>query len=123
MRRDELEAWLRDNDKGTVTDEQAAVLLAAADEIEARHPEASPERAGAFEAAHFLMFNGSAIVVDVLANRLRKARQVEAEALAGLQQAALTVIQPDGRDVESEYGFAKYSGIDRMTVRKWLGKR
>lgn len=123
MQRHELEPWLGDTD---LTAEQVTELLATANDIEARYPnddDDTEERGGALEAAHYLLLNGSAIVVDTLARRLTNARTAEVQALAGLQQAALTLIRENGRDVASEQGFAKAAGVDRMTVRKWLGKR
>ena len=66
-------------------------------------------------------------VVDDLANKLIQARIAQAEALAGLRMAAIIVTAPDAADRGygdySESEFSQMAGVDRMTVRKWLGKR
>lgn len=54
-----------------------------------------------------------------LAQRRATARAAELDALAGLQQIAITRI---GSGDATESGFARQAGVDRMTVRKWLGK-
>ncbi|MGW6202564.1 hypothetical protein ACWF9B_02755 [Streptomyces sp. NPDC055089] len=58
-------------------------------------------------------------VVTDLAQRRAAARAAELDALAGLQQAAIVLIE---RGDTTESGFARQAGVDRMTVRKWHGK-
>lgn len=115
MQRYELDAWLGD-DHG-LTEEQVDELLAAADDIAARYPDPDDqaERDAALTAAYRVLAEGDTIVDEL-------ARTVAAGKLAtvGLRQAALTLI-PAG--LESEANFARRVGVDRMTVRKWLGKR
>lgn len=115
----ELEAWLGDNhglNKDEMTD-----LLAQADEINERYPDDDdqPERDAALAAAYRLVTEP---VEDVLADystQRATARAAESVAAAGLQQAARTLVSNGNL---SEAGFARVAGVDRMTVRKWLGK-
>src|SRR5437899_3329894 len=58
--------------------------------------------------------------VAYLASDLTRARLAESRALAGLRQAAVMAVGGGG---ESEAGFARRAGVDRMAVRGWLGKR
>lgn len=120
MQQYELEAWLGD-DHG-LTGEQLTELLDQANEIEERYPDEDDqaERDAALTAAYRLMSGEQGAVIDELAKQLTTARAVEARALAGLGQAARILI-PAGE--MSEAGFANKAGVDRMTVRKWLGKR
>jgi hypothetical protein len=114
-----MEAWLGD-DHG-LTGEQLGELQHTTDDIAARWPDEDDrdEREAALTAAYRLMA-GDDGVVEELGQALADARTAELRALAGLQQAALTLVQT-GRDTES--GFGRRAGVDRMTVRKWLGKR
>ncbi|WP_331764767.1 hypothetical protein [Streptomyces sp. NBC_01238] len=118
MQRYELEAWLG-NDHG-LTDDQIDELLVQADEIDTRCGGDPDEAREALTAAYRLMREDTDIVVAELAQSLTAARAAELDALAGLRQAAITLI---GSGDATESGFAKQAGIDRMTVRKWLGKR
>jgi hypothetical protein len=122
MQRYELEAWLGD-DHG-LTAEQVTELLATAGDIEQRYPDPddNDERQAALTTAYRLMTGYGQAIVD-LNEQLMRARVEEARALAGIRQAALTLIRPGGRGIESEQGFALCVGVDRMTVRGWLGKR
>lgn len=115
----ELEAWLGD-DHG-LTSEQISDLLATANNIDERYPDPDDEaeRQAALMVAYQLML-GQSDVVDEHARKLQRARGDESMALAGLRQAALSLI-PDGQETES--GFARRAGVDRMAVRTWLGKR
>jgi hypothetical protein len=119
MQRYELEAWLGD-DHGLDGDEFNE-LLAEADEINERYPDEDDqaERDAALTVAYRLMTEP---VEDVLADsgtQRSDARAAESAASAGLQQAARTLV-PGGK--LSEAGFARAAKVDRMTVRKWLGK-
>lgn len=113
----ELEAWLGD-DHG-LDEDQMDELLRQADEIEDRCDGDEDEMREAFTAAYRLMVEDSGSVVAELANKRLAASVAEANALAGLRQAAITLI---GRGDENESSFARKGGVDRMTVRKWLGK-
>ncbi|MCT2547367.1 hypothetical protein [Streptomyces atratus] len=117
MQRYELEAWLGD-DHG-LTDDQIDELLVQADDIDSRSGDDQDEAREALTAAYRLLREGADAVVADLAQRRAAARAAELDALAGLQQAAITLI---GRGDATESGFARQAGVDRMTVRKWLGK-
>lgn len=114
----ELEAWLGD-DHG-LDDVQLAELLAHADEIEERYPDADDqaERDAALSTAYRILLVQDEVIGE-LAQQRADARAAELQALAGLRQAALMLIPTESR---TEAGFAKQVGVDRMTVRKWLGK-
>lgn len=123
MQSSELEAWLGD-DHGLIA-EQVTELLATAGDIEQRYPDAddNDERQAALTAAYRLMVEDAVAVSDDLAEQVTRSRIEESKALAGARQAALTLVRPGGRGLQSEQGFASYVGVDRMTVRGWLGKR
>lgn len=116
----EIEAWLGDA-RDEMTDEQIEAFCRIADEIGERYPDPddADEREAALITAHQILM-GETDVVDELAGSLTRARTAEFRALAGLRQAA-TMLVPDGR--ETEAGFARHAGVDRMAVRGWLGKR
>ena len=120
MQQYELEAWLG-NDHG-LNEDELAELLDEANEIEARYPDADDqaERDAALSAAYRLKTEP---VEDVLADYGKQrtdARTAGLIASAALQQAARTVVA-DGK--LSEAGFARVATVDRMSVRKWLGKQ
>ncbi|MFJ6559934.1 hypothetical protein ACIQMV_08635 [Streptomyces sp. NPDC091412] len=119
MQMHELEAWLGD-DHG-LTGEQLAELLAQADEIQERYPDPDnqPERDAALSTAYRILLVQDEVIGE-LAQQRADARAAELQALAGLRQAALMLISTGSR---TEAGFAKQVGVDRMTVRNWLGKR
>jgi hypothetical protein len=119
MQLHELESWLGD-DHG-LDEDQLAELLDTANEIEDRYPDPDDqdERTAALTVAYRLA-QGQDEVVDELAKERADARATESRALAGLRQAALTLIPSESR---TEAGFAKQAGVDRMAVRSWLGKR
>lgn len=115
-----LEAWLGD-DHG-LNDDQLAELLTISNEIAERYPDEDdqPERDAALSAAYRLMTEP---VEDVLADYGKQrsdARAAASAASAALQQAARTVIAP-GKLTEA--GFGRTARVDRMSVRKWLGKQ
>lgn len=118
MQRYELEAWLGD-DHG-LNNDQIAELLAKADEIEERCDADPDEMSEELVAAYRLMRENPGDVVKELADRRLAASVAEANALAGLRQAAIVLIE---RGDFTESGFSRAAGVDRMTVRKWLGKR
>ena len=115
----EIEAWLGDNH--SLTDDQIDDLVTTADDIAARYPDEddADEREAALTVAYRVM-SGDDAVVDELAAGLLAARVAEAGALAGLRQAAMTLIP---RGEETQAGFARRAGVDRMAVRSWLGQR
>lgn len=120
MQQYELEAWLGD-DHG-LDEDQLAELLDEANEIEERYPDDDDqaERDAALSAAYRLKTEP---VEDVLADYGKQrsdARAAASAASAALQQAARTVVG-DGR--LSEARFSGIATVDRMSVRKWLGKR
>lgn len=117
MQRYELDAWLGD-DHG-LTDDQVDNLLAQADDIDSRAGDDQDEAREALTAAYRLMRESADTVVTDLAQRRAAARAAELTALAGLQQAAIVLIE---RGDATESAFARQAGVDRMTVRKWLGK-
>ncbi|MEU9615926.1 hypothetical protein AB0D56_30855 [Streptomyces sp. NPDC048209] len=120
MQLHELEAWLGDGSL-RLTADQLNELLRTADEISERYPDPDDqiERDAALSTAYQLMATDQD-VVEGLARERDAAKNAELQALAGLRQAAVILIP---RGDATEYGFAKKTGIDRMTVRRWLGKR
>jgi hypothetical protein len=120
MQQYELEAWLGD-DHG-LNETELAELLDQANEIEERYPDADDqaERDAALSVAYRLKTEP---IEDVLADYGKQrsdARAAASAASAALQQAARTVVA-DGK--LSEAGFARVAEVDRMSVRKWTGKR
>ncbi len=116
----ELEAWLGD-DHG-LTGDQVIDLLATANDIHERYPDQDDEdeRQAALAVAYQLMLREHHQVLEPLVRKLAQARLDELSALAGLRQAAVSLI-PHG--LESQAGFARRVGVNRMTVRDWLGLR
>lgn len=119
MQQYELEAWPGDHD---LTDDQVTELLQQANDIEARYPDPDDqdERDAALVAAFSLMTEDKDEILGNYGHQLAVARRSEARALAALRHAA-TVLVPAGDATES--GFANKAGVDRMAVRRWLGKR
>lgn len=99
-------------------------LLAVLAGLRERYPDASSETDGsrivdALRAAWDVMTSSDPIgVVNRWANQLDDARQAEAGALAALEWIAPRVIPAH----ETEAGYSRRAQVDRMTVRKWLGK-
>lgn len=119
MQQYELEAWLGD-DHG-LNDDRISELLQHANDIEERYPDADdqPERDAALSTAYQLI-QGQDDVIATLAAERDRAKQAEVQALAGLRQAAVMLISAGSR---TEAGFSRQAGVDRMAVRRWLGKR
>jgi hypothetical protein len=115
--RHEIEAWLGDDHD--LTDEQVTELVRQAEDISERYPDHSDYdvREAALIAACRVL-SGDDPVAE-LSGALTRARLAEMRALAGLRQAAVMAVAAG----ESEAGFARRAGIDRMAVRNWLGKR
>ncbi|MFE9372232.1 hypothetical protein ACFYM2_21030 [Streptomyces sp. NPDC006711] len=120
MQRYELEAWLGD-DHG-LTGDQIDELLHTADDIAEQYPDADDrdDREAALTAAYRLMTEAPEELIAELASERVNARLAEQKAFISLRQIAVTRINSGDA---TEAGFAKQAGIDRMTVRKWLGKR
>ena len=112
----EILAWLGDDHH--LTPAQVSELTATATAIEARYPDDQDRREVALTVAYRLMV-GEAGVVEELAAALLAARLAEARALAGLRQAAVSLVPAQ----ETQAGFARRAGVDRMAVRGWLGQR
>lgn len=126
MQRYELDAWLGD-DHG-LTDDQITGLLTAAHEIGQRYPDPddADERDTALTVAYRLTVEDQAAVVAELSDTLMSLRRSEVRTLAALRQCAVTLVVDHGkggRGITSEGGFASATGLDRMTVRGWRGKR
>lgn len=119
MQRYEIEAWLGD-DHG-LTEEQFETFTQIAQDVEARYPgpDDADDAQEALTVAHRLLVDDSE-VLDELHQELLAARVAESRVLAAIQQAAMQLI-PSKQ--ETEAGFARRVGVDRMTVRGWLGKR
>lgn len=118
--RHELLAWLGD-DHG-LNHHELDELITIADELSEQYPgpDGQAERDNALTTAYRLMLGPAASTISELADDLTQARTSESAALAGLRQAARQLI---AADEWSEAGFAREARVDRMTVRKWLGKR
>lgn len=116
----ELEAWLGDDHD--LTEDQIAELLATADEIEEQYPNEDDrdDREAALTAAYRLMTEAPEDLVAELAATRVAARTSERKAVVGLRQIAVTRIKNGDA---TEAGFARQAGIDRMNVRRWVGKR
>lgn len=113
--RHEIEAWLGD-DHG-LDEDQIRELMRQADDIAERYPDEDDirERDEALTTAYRVLA-GDQHLVEELRDQLVRARSLEAEALASLGQAARMMVP----DTESQSGFARRAGVDRMTVRQWL---
>lgn len=118
--RHEIEAWLGD-DHGLV-DEQITNLMRTANSLKQRYPDDDELAETGLTVAYRLMVEPHDTVLSELGSDLLRARLDEARALAGLRQAALTMIQRqrNARGITSAQGFARHAGIDRQTVLSWL---
>lgn len=126
MQRHEMEAWLGD-DHG-LTEEQITELMRTADEIGERYPDPDDQedRDAALFAAYELMVRDTDEVIAEQAGRIEQGRTLERRGLAGARQTVITLeargeLDPRGKINESS--LARTFGVDRMTVRGWLGKR
>ena len=119
-----MEAWLADGHD--LTTEQVDQLAATAREIAARYPNSDDQdkRDAALTAAYRLMVEAPGSVVKDLAVELALTRLTELRVLAAIRQCAVTLVVDDSsRGIESAGGFAREVGMDRSSVREWLGKR
>ncbi|MFD8633728.1 hypothetical protein [Streptomyces sp. NPDC059533] len=119
MQMHELESWLGD-DHG-LDDREIADLMEAAEQIEECYPDPDDqdEAQAALTTAYRLMVEEPEAVIAELNAARTRARVAEIAALASLRQAARQLIPAGDR---TEAGFAREAGVDRMVVRKWLGK-
>lgn len=123
----EIEAWLGD-DHGLTTD-QITDLARVSDQIADRYPDPDDrdDREAALTVAYRLMVEDPETVVHELAAERQRAQLAEAHALAGLRQAAVTLVEPagskGGQGISTQQGYAARAGVTRMTVRDWLGLR
>jgi hypothetical protein len=119
MQRHEILAWLGDDH--ALTYDQLDEFTTVAIEIEQRYPDPDDqdEAQAALIAAYRLLVEDQASVVQELSAQLTSARRAELLAIAGLKQAANMLIDAHR---QTEAGFAREAGVDRMTVRSWRGK-
>lgn len=115
----ELEAWLGPA-LSDLTGEQIERLMAESDRIGERYPDPDEQdlREAALSAAVQYLLGETTI--DDAGRALTKARLEQDRAMAAAQQLAAMAVE-DG--LMSEYQAADRARIDRMTVRKALGKR
>lgn len=124
-----LEAWLGD-DHG-LTGEQLTNLMRISDEINEHYsatyqydpdePDIDNDlRDAALLTAYHTMTESPEKVLELLHRDLLNARAAEAAALAGMRQAARIYVTSG---IETQAGFARRAGVDRMAVREWLGLR
>src|SRR5689334_12039126 len=120
MQQYELEAWLGDNHG--LNEDQLAELLRTADDLAEQYPDEDDrdDWEAALVATYRLMVEAPEDLIAELAAERTAARIAERKALIGLRQIALTRINNGDA---TEAGFAQQAGIDRMAVRRWLGKR
>jgi hypothetical protein len=117
MQRYELEAWLGAA-LDDMTTEQVDTMHAAVEEIHERWSDVDDdaERQAASVAA--LQHIIGEVSLAERGENLRRARDAEREAVIASRQAALMAV----RDGMSESQAARDAGLDRMTVRRMLGK-
>lgn len=121
MQRYELDAYLGDF-ADDLTEDQKADLLRASDEIDALYPddddldEYADERLAAFSAAvQYVMGDLDAASAG---DNLLMARSASASAMAAARQIALMATANGAQEAP----LARQLGVDRMTIRKWVGK-
>jgi hypothetical protein len=125
--RSEVEAWLGDGHG--LDDKQVTKLKQLADGITKRYPDDRGARETAWAVARELLVAETEAaeteVVRQLGIARLEARQAEQDALVGLQQAALQLVDSGenrkARGVRSKQGFAQYSGVARSRIQEWLG--
>jgi hypothetical protein len=117
MRRD-IEAWLGPA-LDEMTEEQIDRMQQAADRIDDRYPDPDDEQereAARIAACQYLL---GEVTPEQVAENLAKARRAEMAASVAAQQVAVMVVE----DGMPEAKAARLVGLDRMTIRKALGKR
>jgi hypothetical protein len=118
MQRYELEAWLGPTLE-ELTPEKVEELAIVADELEVRYPgkDDSEDREAALYAA--VQYTLGELTTTETGETLLRARIAWRRALVVSRQVALMAI----RDGAAEATTARETGLDRMDVRKLLGKR
>lgn len=126
MQRHEMEAWL--GEYHGLTEEQITDLMRTADEIGERYPDRDDQedRDAALYAAYELMLRAPADVITEQATLIEQGRTMQRRGLAGARQTVVTLEargELDPRGELNESSVARLLGVDRMTIRGWLGKR
>jgi len=115
MQQRELEAWL-----GTDwTPEQIEQIAADFRDWETENPDASEDESTAMLIAISQHHDGTLDIAELAASD-GKAQAAAAEARRSLKAAAIVRYRLGGI---KEAPAAREAGMDRMTMRKWLGKR
>lgn len=111
----ELDAWLGDT---TATDDQRDALHRASDTIDAAYPgeDSQPDREAAFTGAAMLILGDSTL--DQLGAALTHARQQQFDAVRQSIGGAIAAVHAGMTEAVA----ARTASIDRMTLRKALGK-
>lgn len=112
MQEHELTAWLGD---APATDEQREQLHRAADLADTRYPDDPEDAQTAFTAAAQVILGDDTL--DNRAEAWKAARKAERDAMAALTGA---IIAASAEQTES--AISASTGLNRMTVRKALGK-
>ncbi|MEU4804362.1 hypothetical protein [Actinosynnema sp. NPDC023587] len=103
--------------------DQADELARIAHDIAAHWPDPDDHhiREAALTTARRLLAGDTAVVAE-LAAELAAVREADRRVKGALRQAALMTIVPGARGAGSELAFAGQVGVNRLTVRGWLGK-
>lgn len=98
-------------------------LHAIAADLATRYPDEADREAreAALDTARRLLA-GDTTAVDELTAELAAVRRADARVKASLAQAARMVVKPGTRGQDSEVAFGRRVGVNRLTVRDWLGK-
>lgn len=118
QQQDELEAWLGPA-VADLDDEQIQQIQSEADRIDERYdePDEMEERDAALSAA--VQYILGEIDLEQAGMALLRARVAESKAYAAAVQVGVMAVEAGMPEAE----VARKLGVDRMTVRKWLGKR
>ncbi|MCR1785288.1 hypothetical protein KVF89_22300 [Nocardioides carbamazepini] len=117
MQRHELDAWLGDF-ADTLTGDQKDDLAGVIDAITCRYSDEDDERRDAAVAGATSLALGDLTLEDA-ADAWRTAREAERAAMAALTGAILMADQ----EGDSEASIVKQTRVNRMTIRKALGKQ
>lgn len=114
----EVEAWLG-SDHG-LTSEQITQLVDAGAEILTRYPDPDDqaERDAALTIAYRLLVEDPQVVMADLAAEVSQVITAKSRAYAAARQFVVSRVP----GTVSEAGFARTVGVDRQSVRSWLGK-
>lgn len=109
----DIDAWLGDAD---TTWEQREALKAASDMVTARyHPDLEDSRVNALNGAAAVILGDATL--ESIAAEYHAARRVEREAMEALTGAMIAASAD-----RTEADIARVAGVQRLTVRKALGK-